>query len=107
VEAVRVGSDGHLVFPNGFANAGPLNVIGIPALVGNAAKGLVYDSTRVFLVVSTDFEVALSPHEQFSRDMTVMRVRGRFAVAVPAEAKSIRKLTVTAAPLTTGRSSKG
>jgi HK97 family phage major capsid protein len=93
-EASREGSDGHPVYPNGFAAIGGLKVVPVPGL----AQSLVYDSTRVLFIVRDDFSVEGSEDAGFTTDTVAVRVKGRFAVAVPCVGKSIRKLTVAGVP---------
>jgi HK97 family phage major capsid protein len=93
-EASREDSTGRPLYDAGFASIGSLRVVPVPKLA--ADEGLVYDSTRLYLLVRNDFEVEASPHEKFSSDVTVARIKGRFAAAVPCVDKSIRKLTVAA-----------
>jgi hypothetical protein len=104
-EGSRVGTDDHPVYPNGMTTLAGLRVVQVPAL----AQSLVYDATRVLLIVRDDFSVEASADAGFTTDTVAVRVRGRFAVAVPCIGKSIRKLTVAGAPAAarTAKSSKG
>jgi HK97 family phage major capsid protein len=83
--------NGQLIYPNGMAGALGLTAVTVPGLT----PPLVYDSSRVFLVVRDDVQVEYSRDYHFDRDATTMRIKGRFAVAAPAPGKSLRKLTVT------------
>jgi hypothetical protein len=89
-----MGTDGHPVYPNGFTAIAGLNVVQVPGLT----QSLVYDATRVLLIVRDDFTVEASADAGFTTDTVAMRVKGRFAVAVPCVGKSIRKLTVAGVP---------
>jgi hypothetical protein len=66
----------------------------------------VYDSTRVLLVIRSDFSVEQSSDAGFTSDLTMFRVKGRFGVAVPVANKAIRSLTVTPGGGATRTSSK-
>jgi HK97 family phage major capsid protein len=80
-----------MLYPDGIGAAFGLTEVAVPSL----ADTLVYDSTRLYLIVRTqDFEVALSPDFYFDSDSTALRVRGRFAAGMPAPAKTTRKVTV-------------
>ncbi len=93
-ENAKAGATG-LFYPSGFATAVGLRAVVVPAL----ATPLVYDSTRCFLVVNgRDSEVAVSNDYAFEKDAATLRVKARVAAGIPAPAKSIRKLTITAAP---------
>jgi hypothetical protein len=84
------GNDGQLKFAGGFAQALGLRPVTVPEL----SVPLVYDSTRCFLVVNSDAEVAISDQFHFDYDATTVRIRARIAVAVPDPSKGMRKLTV-------------
>lgn len=58
----------------------------------SAGETLVADVSRLFLVVRNDFQVEFSAHEKFSSDRATCRVKGRFAVACPQPAKTLRKI---------------
>ena len=82
-------TDGQLVFPSGFAPAVGLTPVTVPEL----ATPLVYDNTRCYLVINgSDSEVAVSTDWRFNFDATSVRIKVRAAVAIPAPARSIRKL---------------
>lgn len=51
---------------------------------------LVADTSTVYLVLRNDFEAAMSEHAGFKTDQSVMRIKGRFAVACPTPNKSLR-----------------
>ena len=102
-EGGRSGTDGHPIYPNGFATLGALNIVAVPGLL----TPLVYDATRIYLLVRNDFEVAGSPDAGFTSDVTVARIKGRFAAAVPVAEKAIRKLTVGAGTQAAGTSGSG
>jgi hypothetical protein len=61
-----------------------------------ATTAVVYDATRLWLVISRDFSVEMTPFtsEAWSRFAQSLRVVGRFALAAPMPAKSVRKLKV-------------
>ena len=82
---------GALMFPNGFAAVTGL----LPVTVPDLATPLVYDLSRLFLVVRDDSSVEVSTDFRFDYDATTFRVRARMACACPDPNKSIRKLTVT------------
>jgi len=92
-EAAREDTAGQLVYPNGLPAALGLNEVRVPGL----ATPLVYDSRRVFLVVRDDFSVEQSRHAAWRTDGVSLRVKGRFAVALPTPGKAIRKLAVVTA----------
>jgi HK97 family phage major capsid protein len=100
-EGSKLGTDGHPIFPNGMATMQGLRVVQVPQL----AQSLVYDSTRVLFIVRDDFTVEASADAGFTTDTVAVRVKGRFAVAVPCVGKSIRKLTVAGAPALAARKS--
>jgi hypothetical protein len=93
-EASKVGTDGHPLYPNGMTQMHGLKVVQVPQL----AQSLVYDSTRVLFIVRDDLSVEASSDAGFTTDTTMVRVKGRFAVAVPCDDKAIRKLTVAGVP---------
>jgi HK97 family phage major capsid protein len=86
-------SNGQLVFPNGIAAALGLTAVPVPAL----ATPLVYSRPRCYLVIRNDVAVEWSRDYHFHLDATTMRIKGRFAAAIPAPGKSIRKLTISGA----------
>jgi hypothetical protein len=90
---------GQLVFPLGMAAALGLTAVPVPAL----ATPLVYDRARCYLVIRNDVAVEYSRDFHFDRDATTMRIKGRFAAAIPAPGKSIRKLTISAAQARGGK----
>jgi HK97 family phage major capsid protein len=94
-------ANGQLVYPNGMAAALGLTAVSVPGL----DPALVYDRSRCYLVVRNDVAVEFSRDYHFNRDATSMRVKGRFAAAIPAPAKAIRKLDVSAAPRGAAKSS--
>jgi HK97 family phage major capsid protein len=96
-EASREGSDGHPIYPEGMTSLYGLKVVPVPGLT----QSLVYDSTRVLCVVRDDFSVEASADAGFTTDTIAVRVKGRFAVAVPVVNKGIRKITVAGSPAAT------
>jgi HK97 family phage major capsid protein len=91
-EAGRVDTTGALVHPGGSLP----DVAGLrPVLVPGLADTLVYDSSRVFLVLGQDSTAELSTDYAFDRDAAALRVKARANVAAPDEAKAIRKLTIS------------
>ena len=86
-------SNGQLVYPNGFARAVGLNPVVVPQL----ATPLVYDKSRCFLVVRNDVAVDMSRDWHFNLDAISLRVKGRFAAAIPDPNKAIRKLAIDGA----------
>ena len=83
--------NGQLIYPSGMAAALGLTAVTVPGLT----PPLVYDSSRVILVIRNDVQVEYSRDYHFDRDATTMRIKGRFAVAAPAPGKSLRKLEIT------------
>lgn len=83
---------GQLVFPGGFAAQVGLEPVTVPGL----ATGLVYDSTRLYLIVRDDASVEVSTDFRFNYDATTLRVRARMAVGCPDPDKTIRRLSVGA-----------
>lgn len=92
-QAALLDNENRPLYPQGIQTFAGLRPVGVPMLAANEA--LVYDSTRVLLVVRSDFSVEASSDAGFTNDTTLFRVKGRFAVAIPVGGKSIRKLTVT------------
>lgn len=92
-EAGVLDGQGRPLYPQGITTFAGLRPVGVPMLA--ATEALVYDSTRVLLVVRSDFSVESSGDAGFTSDLTLFRVRGRFGVAVPVATKSIRSLTWT------------
>jgi HK97 family phage major capsid protein len=86
-EDAKQGTAG-LMYPNGFAAAMQLTPVVVPAL----ATPLVFDQSRCFLAVRNDATVEFSRDWHFDRDATSVRVKARVTAAIPAPAKSIRKL---------------
>ena len=83
---------GQLMFPGGFAAVTGL----VPVTVPGLSPPLVYDRSRLYLVVRDDSSVEMSTDFRFDYDATTFRVRARMACACPDPNKSIRKLTITA-----------
>ncbi len=83
-------ANGQLVYPNGFAAAIGLTPVVVPQL----ATPLVYDKSRCFLVVRNDVAVDMSRDWHFHLDALSLRVKGRFAAAIPDPNKAIRKLEI-------------
>jgi HK97 family phage major capsid protein len=83
-------SNGALMFPSGFAAAAGLTPVTVPEL----DPPLVYDRTRLYLVVRDDASVEVSDDFRFDFDARSFKVRVRMAAACPAPAKSLRKLAV-------------
>lgn len=82
---------GGLAYPNGFAAAVGLTPVVVPALA--LAETMVYDSSRVFLVVRNDATVEASRDYHFNLDAVSIRIKARVSAAVPAPQKAIRKLS--------------
>ncbi len=93
-------STGALMFPSGLAAVTGLEPVTVP----NLATPLVYDQTRLYLVVRNDSTVEVSDQFRWNYDATTFRVKARMACACPDPVKTIRKLTVGAAQ--SARSSK-
>jgi HK97 family phage major capsid protein len=92
-ESARADANGRPLYENGFTTLGTLSVVAVPKLAAGTEM-LVYDATRLYLLVRNDFLVEASPDAGFTSDLTIARIKGRFAAAVPTVNKSIRKLTV-------------
>jgi HK97 family phage major capsid protein len=94
-----------MLYPDGIGAAFGLTEVAVPSLTDT----LVYDSTRAYLIVRTqDFEVAISQEYAFASDSSAVRVRGRFAVGIPAVQKTARKVTVAGvAPTAEDRPASG
>lgn len=84
---------GALLFPNGFAAVAGLTPVTVPDL----SPPLVYDRTRLYLVVRDDSSVEMSRDFRFDFDATTFRVKARVACACPDPNKGIRQLSVTPA----------
>ena len=61
-----------------------------------ATTAVVYDATRLWLVISRDFQAEFSREtsEAWNRFARSLRIVGRFALAAPMPVKSVRKLKV-------------
>jgi HK97 family phage major capsid protein len=80
-----------MLYPDGIGAAFGLAEVACTQL----ADTIVYDRTRLFLVIRlADFTVEISPDFYFNSDSQALRVKGRFAVGMPAPAKTCRKITV-------------
>jgi HK97 family phage major capsid protein len=68
-----------------------------------ATQAIVYDASRLWLVINRDFSAEMSAQasEAWNRYAQSLRIVGRFALAAPMPAKSVRKLTV-AGPASAG-----
>jgi Phage capsid family len=87
-------AEGFLVYPAGFAAAAQLTPVVVPGLGGDFGAPLVYDSTRCYTVVRDDPRVDWSRDFRFDYDALTIRIKARVTAAIPAPAKSIRKLVV-------------
>jgi HK97 family phage major capsid protein len=85
---------GHQLYPDAATVFGGLETISAPA----ATQPIVYDSSRLWLVIRRDFTVDMSDQvsEAWNRYARSVRVVGRFALAAPLPSRSVRKLAVTA-----------
>jgi HK97 family phage major capsid protein len=85
---------GHQLYPDAATVFGGLETVSAPA----ATAPVVYDSSRLWLVIRRDFEVSMSDQvsEAWNRYARSVRVIGRFALAAPLPSRSVRKLAVTA-----------
>jgi hypothetical protein len=102
-EAGRTSTDGTLIHPG----SSLVDVAGLkPVLVPALASSLVYDHSRVFLVLGEDSTAEVSTDFAFDRDAAAVRVKARVNVAAPTADKAIRKLTITAPGTTKASSSK-
>ncbi|MBI4882897.1 MAG: phage major capsid protein [Actinobacteria bacterium] len=89
-ELGRTNDQGTPVHADGAAAmVGPgIKLVAVPSL--SAGATLVADVSRLFLVLRDDFEAKFSEHAAFANDQTVMRVKGRFAIACPTPGKALR-----------------
>jgi hypothetical protein len=71
-------STGRPLYPEGITTFAGLKPVGMPMLAPTEA--LVFDSTRMLLVIRSDFAVEQSPDAGFTSDLTLFRVRGRVGV---------------------------
>ena len=83
---------GRPLYPDGLVRAGGPAFVQVPSLEPDEC--LIYDAAQVRLIVRRDFSVEFDKSAGFARDVTMVRVIGRFAVGVPVENKHIRKLTI-------------
>ena len=81
---------GALMFPSGFAAVTGLTPVTVPDL----DPPLVYDRTRLYLVLRDDSSVEMSRDFRFEFDATTFRVRARLACACPDPKKGLRRLAV-------------
>lgn len=82
--------NGALMFPGGFAAVTGLTHVTVPEL----AVPLVYDRSRLHLVLRDDPVVEVSTDFRFDYDATTLRVKARMACGCPDPDKSLRKLAV-------------
>jgi len=68
-------------------------MIAVPSL--SLGEILVADRSALYLVLRQDFEAEISPHAGFANDQSLMRIKGRFAVACPTPEKSLRRVPQT------------
>jgi HK97 family phage major capsid protein len=97
-------NEGRMMYPAGLGQAFGVTEVGVPEL--KAADILAFDQSRCWLILRSDFQIETSRDFAFERDATAVRIKGRFAVGIPALDKSIRKLVVTsrqAAPQARGK----
>jgi HK97 family phage major capsid protein len=94
-EAVRVDSNGSLVYP-----AGQIATIAgtTPVIVPGMADVLTYDPSRLYLVVSQDSTVTFSDDFYFDLDSQAVRIVARISIASPTPDKAARKVVVAAGP---------
>lgn len=92
-ELARTTLDGVPIHADGAeAIVGPgIRMVAVPSL--SAGQTLVADVSRLFLVVRNDFETKFSDQAAFANDQALCRIKGRFAVACPQPAKTLRKIT--------------
>jgi hypothetical protein len=96
-------STGQMIYPLGFGAALGVTEVGVPELAADDVLAL--DSTRSFLIMRDDFTIETSSDFAYDRDAVAVRIKGRFAVAVPAVEKSLRRLVTTASGA--GRAASG
>lgn len=92
-ELARTTDDGHPIHGDGAAAMlGPgIRMVPVPSL--SAGETLVADVSRLYLVLRSDFEVAVSGEAKFATDQALMRIKGRFAVACPTPGNTLRVIT--------------
>lgn len=78
------------IFPAGFAAAVSL----LPVTVPDLDPPLVFDRSRLWLVLRDDSSVEMSTDFRFEFDATTFRVRARMACACPDPGKALRQLEV-------------
>lgn len=84
-------SEGNMTYPGGFGAAVRLRPVAVPGLT----VPLVYDSTRMFLVINGAMsEVEWTDAFRWDFDAITWRIKTRVAVACPAPDKTLRKLAV-------------
>ena len=91
-EEGRVDNNG-VPLHDGMASLAGLQVISS----ANMTKSYVYDSSRLYLIVSSDFRVdsSTTSPDAWTRYGTELRVNGRLALANPAPTKTVRSVSVT------------
>ncbi len=92
-ELSRTTTDGVPIHADGAAAmVGPgIRMIAVPSL--SAGQTLVADVSGLYLVLRQDFSAEVSGHAGFANDQSLMRIKGRFAVACPTPGKTLRKIT--------------
>ena len=86
-------NEGRMLYPGGLGAAFGVTEVGVPELA--AADVLALDTSRIWLIVRNDFDVAISQDYAFRQDAAAIRLKGRFAVAAPSVEKALRRLQVT------------
>lgn len=91
-EEERIDQDGRPLYEDGLATFAGLQVV----LVAAATEPMVYDRTKVFLVVRKDFSAmrSLEYAPAWERNATALKLDGRFAAAVPSPRQAVRRLEV-------------
>jgi HK97 family phage major capsid protein len=95
---------GHQLYPDASTVFAGLETVSAVA----ATQPVVYDASRLWMVIRRDFEVNMSDQvsEAWNRYARSVRVVGRFALAAPLPSRSVRKLAVTETAASTGARAK-
>lgn len=95
-EAGREGPQGPL-YPAGLTSLAGLAPVLVPKL-SEADGAIVADTSRAWLVQRQDFSVELSDQVLFMSDQVALRVKGRFAAAIPDVNKTARRVQLSGSP---------
>lgn len=87
-ELTSTDDQGRLMHPDGLPDLLGLSIVQVPGL----ADPLLYDARRCYLVLGHDSAVTL--HDDWEHDATILNVSARVNVGVPVARKSIRVLEI-------------